>query len=320
MCRFIAYIGQPIIMYDLLYRPKNSLINQSIRAHETEEPLNGDGFGVGWYMPTIDPTPALYVSVRPAWNDRNMKYIAPKIKANCIFAHVRAASTGEVNEMNCHPFHYRNFLFMHNGDIEGFEKIKRRIREQLRDEIYNHVHGQTDSEHLFALFLEIFEREEMEETAESIASAMEKAIKEVQKIKKKYKITDPSYINVAVSDGNSLIALRYLSNMDMDAPTLYYSEGTGYECVDGVCRMRRDVNERAVLVVSERLTSYRSDWKEIPVNHMLIVGKNLHTTIKPLKIPLDNPEKVVKPKSSNTRKSGKPDDPDQPSGVSYEEV
>ena len=48
MCRFLAYRGTPIKLDKLLYRPKNSLINQSFRAREREEPLNGDGFGVGW--------------------------------------------------------------------------------------------------------------------------------------------------------------------------------------------------------------------------------------------------------------------------------
>ncbi len=47
MCRFLAYRGAPIAMSKLLYEPKNSLIHQSYHAQEREEPLNGDGFGVG---------------------------------------------------------------------------------------------------------------------------------------------------------------------------------------------------------------------------------------------------------------------------------
>ena len=71
MCRLIAYKGTPIVMDDLLYKPKNSLINQSIHASEIEEPLNGDGFGVGWYAQEINYEPITYVSVNPAWNNRN---------------------------------------------------------------------------------------------------------------------------------------------------------------------------------------------------------------------------------------------------------
>ena len=57
MCRFVAYSGLPLLLADLLYVPSDSLIRQSYHARERREPLNGDGFGVGWYVPEIDPTP-----------------------------------------------------------------------------------------------------------------------------------------------------------------------------------------------------------------------------------------------------------------------
>ena len=44
-------MGSPIIIDKLLYQPKNSLINQSVNAKEIEEPLNGDGFGIGCMYP-----------------------------------------------------------------------------------------------------------------------------------------------------------------------------------------------------------------------------------------------------------------------------
>ena len=121
MCRFVAYVGNPIILDDVLYKSKNSLIQQSIRARETDEPLNGDGFGLGWYQQDIDPYPALFRSIQPAWNDPNLRYLAPKIRSNCFFAHVRAASSGDVSIDNNHPFHYQRMLFMHNGDIAYYK-------------------------------------------------------------------------------------------------------------------------------------------------------------------------------------------------------
>jgi len=42
---------------------------------------------------------------------------------------------------------------MHNGGIEQFSKIKRRLQQELPDEIFNVVNGNTDSEWSFALFL-----------------------------------------------------------------------------------------------------------------------------------------------------------------------
>jgi glutamine amidotransferase len=43
--------------------------------------------------------------------------------------------------------------FMHNGGIEQFPKIKRRLQQQLSDEVFHVVNGNTDSEWSFALFL-----------------------------------------------------------------------------------------------------------------------------------------------------------------------
>jgi predicted glutamine amidotransferase len=108
-------------------------------------------FGVGWYVP--EPEPAVFVSTTPAWNNRNLRYNAFKVRSHCFFAHVRAASVGDVSEAHCHPFHYQQFLFMHNGGIGGFSTIKRTLRNRLSDELYNWIRGQTDSEHFFALFL-----------------------------------------------------------------------------------------------------------------------------------------------------------------------
>ncbi|NNM59643.1 MAG: class II glutamine amidotransferase [Legionellales bacterium] len=278
MCRFAAYLGRPIIIDELLFKPSNSLIKQSIRARETDEPLNGDGFGLGWYAHQIDYTPAVFASMQPAWNDRNLQHLAAKIRTHCVFAHVRAASTGGVNIYNCHPFTYKRFLFMHNGGIGGFEKLKRHIRHELSDEIYDWVKGQTDSEHFFGLFLQIFENMHGQYNAESMAKALTETIKVLTRLQKKYGIEEVNYLNIALTDGFSLLATRYISHPEVACPTLYYAAGSSYEARDGACHVL-PVNPaegiEAFLLVSEKLTNYKCEWIEIPVNHMLLVQQDL---------------------------------------------
>lgn len=275
MCRFLAYLGEPILMDDLLYKPVNSLIKQSVKAREIEEPLNGDGFGVGWYMPDIDPVPGLFVSIQPAWNNRNLRSISSKIKSDCIFAHVRAASSGYVNEFNCHPFQYKNFMFMHNGDIEGFEQIEREMENILSNEFYQVIQGQTDSEHFFALFLENYYKMEGKHSPDKIANALEETIFIVQQMKRKHNLDSPTYINAAITNGDEIVAIRYVSSSEYEPPTLYYSEGSMYTCNEGICEMRTDTGERSVLIVSEKLTDNPVDWQEIPPNNILIVDRKL---------------------------------------------
>ena len=65
MCRFVAYRGEPILLHDALYRPAHSIITQSYRALERSECMNADGFGFGWYDPSIGEEPGAFRSIRP---------------------------------------------------------------------------------------------------------------------------------------------------------------------------------------------------------------------------------------------------------------
>jgi len=270
-------------MDDLLYKPKNSLVNQSINAREIEEPLNGDGFGVGWYVPEINYEPITYVSVNPAWSNRNLKNLAPKIKVECMIAHVRAASVGEVSESNCHPFNYKNLLMAHNGGVEEFEKIKRHIREPLSDELYNWIKGQTDSEHIFAYLLNHLFSVHQRVSPEAVVDAFEHTFRDLKLMMAKYGIQEPAYLNMVVTNGLFIIATRYCSDPKEEPLTLYHSEGSRYVVEDGITRLEApEDNDHAVLVVSEKLTDDKN-WTMIPPNHFVIVEQSLNVRIRPIK-------------------------------------
>jgi predicted glutamine amidotransferase len=59
MCRWMAYSGEPILADDLLFRPKHSIIDQSLHAEQSGFTTNGDGFGIGWYDSDNSTTPAV---------------------------------------------------------------------------------------------------------------------------------------------------------------------------------------------------------------------------------------------------------------------
>lgn len=279
----MAYKGTPIIMDDLLYKPKNSLINQSIHANEIEEPLNGDGFGVGWYAPELSIEPATFVSVNPAWNNRNLKSLAPKIKTDCMLAHVRAATEGVVSESNCHPFQYKNLLMAHNGGIEEFYKVKRHLRTPLSDELYNWIQGQTDSEHIFAYLLNHLLRDSNTITPEAVIDAFEKTFRDIKKLMIQYGIKEPAYLNIVVTNGLFIVATRYVSDPKEEPLTMYHSEGSRYVVEDGITRLEApEDNDQAVLVVSEKLTEGKN-WTMIPQNHFVIVEESLNVRVRPIK-------------------------------------
>lgn len=283
MCRLMAYKGTSILLDELLYKPKNSLINQSINAKELEEPLNGDGFGVGWYSHHISHEPATFVSLNPAWSNRNLRNLAPKIQSDCMLAHVRAASVGEVSEANCRPFQYRELLMAHNGGVENFGRIKRDIRAQLSDELYNWIKGQTDSEHIFSLLVNRLNTEHREFSADAVTDAFEYTFHHIKSLMKKHGIHEEAYLNMVVTNGHFIVATRFVTDEKAEPLTLYHSEGSRYVVEDGISRMEAPKDDdEAVLVVSEKLTD-DSHWTMIPKNHFVIVEHNLNVRIKPIK-------------------------------------
>jgi glutamine amidotransferase len=283
MCRLMAYKGTPIIIDNLLYQPKNSLVNQSINAREIEEPLNGDGFGVGWYVPELNYEPITFVSVNPAWSNRNLRNLAPKTKTGCMLAHVRAASVGDVSESNCHPFQYQNILMAHNGGVEQFSKIKRPLRSLLTDDLYNWIKGQTDSEHIFALLLKNLFENHKTISPEGVADSFEKTFATVKKMMAEQGIQEPAYLNMVFTNGLFVVATRYVSDPKEEPLTMYHSEGARYVVENGNTRLEAPQdNDNAVLVVSEKLTDDK-DWSMIPPNHLVIVEPSLNVRIRPIR-------------------------------------
>lgn len=88
-------------------------------------------------------------------NNENLARLSCKIISPLVFAHVRAAYPGmPVSEQNCHPFQWGRYIWMHNGVVGGFTKIKRRLLDQLSDAAYNSIQSfHSDSAVCFAVFL-----------------------------------------------------------------------------------------------------------------------------------------------------------------------
>ena len=282
MCRFLGYVGGEILLADLISRPANSLIRQSYKSKERSEPLNGDGFGVGWYSPEVSDEACVFTSITPAWSNRNLLNLAEHTKSECFFAHVRAASPGMlVSEINCHPFRHGRFMWMHNGIIEGFNSIKRRLRRSLPDRIYHWVEGTTDSEHAFAVFLNLLGEKTGNSTAAGLADGLVKTIRQLEEWSREAEITKPSIYNFAVTDGQNIVTVRYVSNPQIEPISLYFSKRGRYQLCDGKLEIVecRD-EESGIIIASERLTDDRENWTRVAPNHLVMIDRDLNTTVR----------------------------------------
>ncbi|RHZ84023.1 hypothetical protein Glove_86g205 [Diversispora epigaea] len=293
MCRLLVYKGKTQIqLAHLLTRPAHSIINQSFdsRLRLDTCQINGDGFGVGWYESNPDQndksTPCIFTSVTPAWNNQNLARLAEKIKSSLVFAHVRASTAGVLSETNCHPWQFERLMWMHNGNISSFNKIKRRLQQSLRDEIFLHVQGNTDSEWAFALFLnQLDDPENGHFDHTTLKDAMLKTIGLLNTWAIEEGIDEPSLLNFAVTDGQSVICTRYISSKTEEAASLYFSSGTSFvEYKPGHYKMiKADKREDIVLVASEPLTFEKADWLTIPTNTCLVITPKLNVLLFPIK-------------------------------------
>jgi len=282
MCRFTFYLGREIPIADLVTRPENSLINQSSKARERPEPLNGDGFGVVWYTGD-DPVPGRFRSVRPAWNNDNLTELARVTHSRCIMAHVRASTSGryDVAHDNCHPFRSGPFAFMHNGDIPAFARIRRPLMESLSDNAFASVRGNTDSEHVFALVMEHLRGHEQQSSCELLAEALENAIGRVLALLAEHAPGTHAYLNLLLSDGTHAVASRFSTDPDY-IDSLYVNEGARYHCDGEACWMAPpDEQERAVLISSEPLNE-GPRWQTLARNQMALVDAGANVDFRSL--------------------------------------
>jgi glutamine amidotransferase len=285
VCRFTFYQGHALGLGALITEPHNSLIHQSFHSQERKEPLNGDGFGVAWYAPDYDE-PALFRSLTPAWSNRNLRELARVVRSTCVLAHVRAASHPlEVSESNCHPFKSGRYTFMHNGHVGGFEDIRRALIDSLSERAFRAVRGNTDTEHLFAVFLDEVEKAGTEPAdPEAMAVLLERAVHRVLRLTERHAPGEPSDLNLVLSDGRSSVACRLTTAAPETAASLHLHYGRRYVCEGRVCRMvDPEEGAGAVLVSSERL-SEDPGWQTVPVGHLVTVGPDLHPATRPMKV------------------------------------
>ena len=242
MCRFVAYLGEPLYLEELIAKPRHSLMRQSLRAGQAKTVTNGDGFGIGWYGER--PEPAVYREVMPAWSDDNLMALASTLRAHLFFAHVRAATAGGIARSNCHPFRHGRWMFMHNGQIGGYSRVRRQLEARLPDALYAARRGATDSELLFLLALARID------AGESPAEAMQAVLDDTLALMQRHDIAQPLRFAAALSNGDAVYAFRHSS--DDKPPTLYVGRG-----------------EHGCIVASEPLDSRAGCWSAVPANTSL---------------------------------------------------
>ena len=254
MCRWLAFSGAPLLLSDALYSPINSMIDQSLHSKLGAEATNGDGFGIGWY--DDQPTPGLFKSIEPAWNDQNLRELAGHVHSGHFFAHLRAAIGSPVQQTNCHPFRHERWLFMHNGFLAELPKVKRELMFAVDPSLYPEIEGTADTELLFYLALTFGLTDDPQQ-------AISKVIGLVEDVGARAEFSIRSRGRSRRPTDERTWAFRYSS--EGKSRSLFYTRD-----VDTLRALHPDaaivwkVSEDARLIVSEPIGDMPGAWVEVP--------------------------------------------------------
>lgn len=281
MCRVLAYLGKSILLDDLFYKTDNSLVKQSYHPRMMKDMLNLAGFGfAAWNRESVNPHLPFYYRIHSLpFYDKNLKHLALKIQTTCLLSHIRGIRYHEenvVSDQNCHPFKFPNspLAFAHNGSLVGYEDMLTDLNAFIFPKYRKYIHGTTDSEYLYALFLSCMDKIYEEISMESVFSALTNTLKVLDKIRKKNKMAISSPLNFIISNGEFIVASRFVfdygqySEDDLSPHrgyhSMWYTYGEAYNNCDGSYQMKASKSMQSIIVASEPLTEDTTTWIELP--------------------------------------------------------
>src|SRR4051812_7875422 len=285
MCRALLYLGEPVLLDDLLFQPDSALVKQSYMPKMLHM-LNLAGFGMrAWDPRSRDPhAPYSYASDSLPVFDRNLKNLAGKVEAGCVLAHVRGVAYStqvEISLQNVHPFQFPGIplTLAHNGDLTRFAELRPRLAAHVRPEIARLVRGTTDSEWIYALVVSQLQDPARPPTGDALVAAITRAIAIIREERAHLGIDVSSSVNLFVTDGRQVAAVRYcfdfgryqaedasrVHEANMNYLSLWYTVGSGYGVHEGEWKMVGGAeNADSILIASEPLTRDVSSWVEVP--------------------------------------------------------
>jgi len=199
MCRLFGFRSIiPSQVHSSLVAADNALGRQSGR--------HPDGWGVAYY---VDGTPHVTKSPMTALSDSIFHRLSGVVSSETVLAHVRQATQGTNNVLNCHPFQYGQWVGAHNGDVPNLKEFREILLAEVAPRYRRFVLGDTDSELIFFLFITELARAGSLTTVDEVGPVFEALQKTVELVRA---ICDNaenrSLLTVVVTNGRCLVALQ----------------------------------------------------------------------------------------------------------------
>ena len=151
MCRWMAWLGQPVLIEELLFKTQHGIVDQSLHSRMGAEPTNGDGFGLGWYgagegpgstTASRRPGATRTCASSPATSSRrcSSRTCARRSARPCR----RPTATRSATATGCSCT---------TGTSAACTTVRRDLMLAIDPELFADVHGSTDTEVVFHLAL-----------------------------------------------------------------------------------------------------------------------------------------------------------------------
>ncbi len=199
MCRLFGFRSViPSQVHRSLVLAENALGVQS-----NEHP---DGWGVAYY---VDGVPHLTRSPMTAVSDAMFHRLSGLVASQTVLAHVRQATQGQNNVLNCHPFQYGRWVGAHNGDVPNLTNKRGELEAEVAPNLLRFVLGETDSELIFFMWLTRLAASGPLNEPHDLADLVEALRWTVQRVRA---ICDDaqhqSTLTLVMSDGENLVAIH----------------------------------------------------------------------------------------------------------------
>lgn len=297
MCRVLSYLGKPILIEELLYKPDNSFIKQSYHPIYMTHLLNLAGFGMAaWNIESHNPEfPFLYKTPYLPFYDENLRNLSSKIMPHCLLAHLRGVAYNDkqvISIQNVHPFSYpeTNLILAHNGALYDFKLMRYDLLEYIDEQYKKEIKGTTDSEWIYYLLLSQLAKSQNDYETKEIISAVFETITILQFVRRKNKIRINSPVNLFITNGKFIAATRFVLDYGWFSSesrpsthtayhSLWYTYGESYGLYEKEYRMKGGDTKSSIIIASEPLTEDATTWLEVP-EYTLIVARHMDEEIR----------------------------------------
>ena len=269
MCRLYGFrASAPTKVECSLVHAQNALMVQSRRDGEGKNHLHG--WGVATYT---DHLPQVERQAWAAYHGEHFRRAAARIHSRTVLAHVRRATIGVPALNNTHPFADGRWSFVHNGTLEGFDKIRGKMLAAMSDRHRAAIARDTDSEHVFRLILTLHDAAPNRPIVETLRQGARQVLDWCAEAAPGVEVG----LNLILTDGDTVVGTRWgrtLHTLTREAVS---------PCpICGVPHVHDESARayRSVEVASEPLTD--EPWREVPERSIYVITPDLDLHIEPL--------------------------------------